>query len=111
MLNGINQNTSSEILTGSSAVERLQNGLASNPYANDKNFLIDETNISSKAINLWEKELDAKRFTHLVTENPQDDWAEKLVQKKVLEGKFSINDADDLYNLLNNKNFLKDVMM
>jgi hypothetical protein len=111
MLNGINQNTSSEILTGSSAVERLQNGLATNPYQNDRNFLIDETNISSTAINLWEKELDAKRFTHLVTSNPEDDWAERLVQENVLKGKFSIDDTEDLYNLLSNDNFLKDVMM
>lgn len=111
MLNGINQNTSSEILTGSSAVERMQNGLATNPYKNDRNFLIDETNISSTAINLWEKELDAKRFTHLVTSNPEDDWAERLVQENVLKGKFSIDDTEDLYNLLNNDNFLKDVMM
>ena len=92
-------------------IEKLSLG-TKNPYSDiDKNLLIDETNISSTAINLWEKELDAKRFTHLVTSNPEDDWAERLVQENVLKGKFSIDDAEDLYNLLNNENFLKDVMM
>lgn len=110
MLNGIDQNTTSEILSRSSAIQRLSDGYQTNPIDDRKNYLIDESSISTNAIQKWERELDVKKFTHLVTSDPDDNSAEELVTKQIFEGKISFDD-DELQGLFTNKKFLNDVMM
>lgn len=110
MLNGVNQNSASEILTKSTAIQRLSDSYQSNPIDDRKNYLIDESSISTNAIQKWERELDVNKFTHLVTSDPDDNSAEELVIKQIFEGKISFDDSD-LQGLFSNKKFLEDVMM
>lgn len=110
MLNRIEQNSTSEILAKSSAIQRLSDSYQSNPIDDRKNFLIDESNISTNAIQKWERELDVKKFTHLVTSDPDDKSAEELVTRQIFEGKISFDD-EELQGLFSNKKFLEDVMM
>lgn len=108
MLGRIGQNDqNSEILTQGSNVEKVQNGLKGNPYANiDKNLLIDETNISDDAMKLWERENDIKKFTKLALSDPEDNSAEKLVKDAGAE---FIDDKEAFYNLIKNQKFLEDI--
>lgn len=99
-----------EILTQQAGVEKVQNGLKNNPYANiDKGLLIDETNISDEAMNLWERELDVKKFAKLAMSDPDDKSADELVIAQVLDGSLSIDDEEGLFALLSNDKFLNDI--
>lgn len=111
MLGKIGQNNQNkEILTQNSQIEKVQNGLNSNPYANiDKGLLIDETNISDMAIHLWERELDVNKFTQLAMSDPEDTSADELIAAQVASGGLSIDDEEGLFALLSNDKFLKDI--
>ena len=81
-----------------------------NPYAHtDKNLLIDESSISSEALNLYQRDIDIKKFTSLALSDPDNTNHNSLV----LENVFGIQD-DNFENTLiegifSNKLFLKDI--
>lgn len=81
-----------------------------NPYANvDKNLLIDETDISKEAFNLYQKDLDIKKFTALAMSDPMNQDCNTLVMENVFSS------LDDSFNdkiiegIFSNKTFLKDI--
>lgn len=110
MLGRIGQNDqNAEILTQNSEIQKV-GAAKNNPYSSiDKALFIDETSISDDAMKLWERELDVNKFAKLVMSDPEDKTADELVMAGVLNGDFSIDDEDGLFELLSNDKFLKDI--
>jgi|GEM_PF-1007279 len=101
-----------EILTQSTALEKVQAAKTGQYSAIDKGLLIDESNISDDAIALWERENDVRRFAKFVMPDPREDKAaEELVKKQGLERVLSVDDDDALFELLNNEKFLEDLKL
>ena len=74
MFNNINENkdileqfnTMANVVKLNAARSAFQNGnISNNPY-------VDKTEISSNAMQLFQKDLDIKKFTKIATENPED---------------------------------------
>jgi len=93
MVNGVNYNDelSNTQLNGSLGVSGVATNPISNPYKNDKNLLIDETAISTEAINLYQKEQDVSKFNVLATSNPED-----LSHEQIIAGLFNKGVSDPL---------------
>ena len=73
MLNRLSgQDLINKNLIQNSNVEKLSTD-KKNPYSDvDKNLLIDETNISNEALNLYQRDLDIRKFTSLAMSNPEN---------------------------------------
>jgi len=104
------QNNSSEIISQSQNLDRIRGLGVSNPFEeDDKGFFIDESVISTTALEKYQKELDIARFSEIFKQTDEKS-ANELVLKDILEGKYSIDDNDFLAELLNNEEFLNDVI-
>ncbi len=110
MLNKLSaQDLTNKGLMQSSNIERV-NFDKKNPYAAiDKKLLIDESSISGEAMNLYQKDLDIKKFTSLALSDPDNLSHNSLVAENV----FALQD-DDFENkiiegIFNNRNFLNDL--
>ena len=100
----VNQNT-----VKSNNIEKLTTS-TKNPYANaDKNFLIDETNISNEALLLYQKDLDIKKFTSLAMSNPENTDHNQLVVQNVFNIADSGFENQIIEGIFNNSNFLNDL--
>lgn len=110
MLNGVsNHDVNGQNQIKQSEIEKI-NLNRKNPYANaDKNLLIDETSISTEAMEKYRRDLDIKRFSALAMSDPEDLSHNTLVAQNV----FSVEDADFeskiFEGIFNNKVFLKDL--
>lgn len=63
-----------------------------NPYKNlDRNLLIDETAISTEAVNLYQKEQDVKQFSSLAMSDPED-----LSHEEIIANLFNTGISDPL---------------
>lgn len=63
-----------------------------NPYKNlDRNLLIDETAISTEAVNLYQKEQDVKQFSSLAMSDPED-----LSHEEIIANLFNAGVSDPL---------------
>lgn len=82
-----------------------------NPYANvDKNLLIDETNISNEAMDMYQRDLDIKRFSALAMSDPEDLSHNLLVAQNVFGAQDTSFDNKIFEGIFNNKVFLKDLL-
>lgn len=61
--------------------------------------------LSKHALNLYVKKSDIKNFTKLALSNPEDKSHNKLVEELDIIDPW----GDDLFDLANNENFLKDL--
>ena len=82
-----------------------QNGLASSPIedsklAAQKSFL---KKLSHRALNLYQKKSDIKKFTEFALSDPNDNTHNDLIKEKGLD------EFDMLFDLTNNEDFLKDL--
>ncbi len=90
------------------SINQVQKIGLSNPYkADDKNFFIDESQISSAAYEKYQKELDIKTFSNILFEQDQKS-ANSLVIKQVFDELFSLDDSF-LDDLIENKDFLDEI--
>ncbi len=96
-------------LVQSSEIDKTTLG-KKNPYSDiDKNLLVDESDISSEAINLYQKDLDIRKFTNLALSDLDNTDYNALVVQNVFSG----NDAFSnkiLEGLFSNKSFLQDLL-
>lgn len=110
MVNGVNINSDELNNAQLNGVNSVVTNPINNPYKNtDKNLLIDETAISNEAINLYQKEQDVKKFTSLVTSDPED-----LSHEEIIAGLFNKGVSDPLTDesvggLVNNSKLLSDL--
>jgi len=114
MLDGINNND----LLLNSQVDK-QNGIAGvttnpikNPYRNsDKNLLVDETAISSEAVDLYECEQDIKKFNTLAMSDPSDLSHEEIIANLFSKGVLDPLADNIISQLSENKNLLNDLSL
>ena len=102
-------NTNSEIIEQSQSLDRIKAIGISNPFEEDKGkYFIDESNISTAALEKYQRELDVKTFSEILKQTDEK-AANELVMKQVFEGLFSIDDTDFLSELLDNEELLNDI--
>ena len=108
MLDNIHS-ASSESIIQNQGLERITGiNTATNPIENDKNYFIDESEISNAAFEKYQREVDIKEFSEILLSTDEKE-ANSLVLNKVFDGEFSIDDNDFLAELLDNDEFINDV--
>lgn len=110
MLKGVsNHDVNSQNLIQQNEIEKT--GLnKKNPYANvDKNLLIDESSISTEALDKYQRDLDIKRFSALAMSDPEDLSHNILVAQNVFGVEDTEFDSKVFEGIFNNKVFLKDL--
>lgn len=110
MLKGVsNHDVNSQNLIQQNEIEKT--GLnKKNPYANvDKNLLIDESSISTEALDKYQRDLDIKRFSALAMSDPEDLSHNILVAQNVFSAEDTEFDSKVFEGIFNNKVFLKDL--
>lgn len=81
-----------------------------NPYSDiDKNLLIDETNISNEALNLYQKDLDIKKFTSLAMSDPENTSHNSIVAQTVFGSQNESFENKIIEGIFNNRSFLRDL--
>ncbi len=105
------QNTGSESITQSQNLDRIRGLGVSNPFEeDDKGFFVDESNISSLALEKYQRELDVKKFSDILMETDEK-AANELVIKQAFDGTLSIDNDDFLSELLNNEDFINEIAL
>lgn len=105
------QNTGSESITQSQNLDRIRGLGVSNPFEeDDKGFFVDESNISSLALEKYQRELDVKKFSDILMETDEK-AANDLVIKQAFDGTLSIDNDDFLSELLNNEDFINEIAL
>ena len=100
----------SEIIDQSQSLDRIKGLGTTNPYEADKSkFFIDESSISNAALEKYQKELDVKKFSDILFQTDEK-AANDLVLQQAFDGLFSIDDTDFLSELLDNEEFLNDIV-
>ena len=110
MLNGLSsQELINKSLIQSGEVDKASLG-KKNPYSDiDKNLLVDESDISSEAINLYQKDLDIRKFTSLALSDLDNTDFNSLVVQNVFSVDESFNNKI-LEDLFSNRSFLQDLL-
>lgn len=81
-----------------------------NAYSNvDKGLFIDETNISSQAMQLYQRDTDIKNFTTLALSNPEDTSHNEMVQNLFENGVTDVLAEETVNNLSSNTKLLDDL--
>lgn len=113
MLNGINNSSDLQKQQIAQSTGMDKTGLfgRSNPYSKmDKNHFIDQLDISSDAMKLFERDADIKRFTQLALSDPSDVSHNMKVASDIASGSVELSDSDVVNNLFSNQKFLEDIL-
>ena len=110
-INSGNNDITNGLIGKDSSIEQLTNakrGYATSPFKNT--HFIDESQISDKALSLYQRELDIKKFASLALSNEDDnshlDLIEELFNKKGVKSPFT----DDFLSMLtDNQKLLEDI--
>ena len=103
------QNNNSESIVQSQNLDRIKGLGVSNPFEeSDSAYFIDESSISTAALQKYQREIDVKTFSEILKDTDEK-AANDLVLQQAFEGKFSVDDVDFLSELLNNEEFLNDI--
>ena len=96
-------------LVQSSEVDKTSLG-KKNPYSDiDKNLLVDVYDISNDAIQLYQKDLDIRKFTSLAMSDLDNTDYNSLVVQNVFSSDDDFNNKI-LEGLFSNKSFLQDLL-
>lgn len=112
MLNGVNNNEGilNSQVDKQNEISKVVTNPLKNPYQNiDKNLLIDETAISSQAINLYQKEQDIKKFSNLAMSDPEDLSHEEIIANLFNKGVLDPFSEDSIANLSENQRLWDDL--
>ncbi len=105
------QNNNSESIIQSQNLDRIRGLGATNPFEDDdKGFFVDESSISSLALEKYQRELDVKKFSDILMETDEQ-AANELVVKQAFDGTLSIDNDDFLSELLNNEDFINEIAL
>ena len=114
MLNGINNK---DLLLNTQIDKQNEIGAVTtnpikNPYLNlDKNLLIDETDFSPEAVNLYESEQDVKKFNTLAMSDPTNLSHEDIIANLFSQGVLDPLADNIISQLSENKNLLRDLTL
>ncbi len=113
MLNGIynNDNVSNNSYISKenniAQISDAQKKYATSPFKNS--HFVDEMQISSEALTLYQKEMDVKKFANLALSDEQDNSHLELIDKAFSSGALSPFTDDNLEDLLNNQKLWDDI--
>ncbi len=104
------QNNGLDNITQGQNLEKISSVGSTNPFEKEdlKNYLVDESDISTTALEKYQKELDIQKFSDILKKMDEKE-ANNLVLKNVFEGVFSMETSDILSSLSNNENLLNEV--
>ena len=102
------QNSSSELITQSHSLDRIWLEGTQSPIERDKNYFVDQSEISSLAFEKYQREEDIKTFSNILMETDEKE-ANSLVVSKALDGNLELFKDDILNELLGNSDFINDV--
>ena len=109
MFNNINDNnllqfdSTSKVINLANVRSAFQkNNRTTNPY-------VDKTEISANAMQLFQKDLDIKKFTKIASENPEDLSYMEQVQKLFSEGVVDPFEEDSISELVTNSKLWDDL--
>lgn len=77
-----------------------------NPIENENVFL---NKMTHSALNMYERKCDVKNFSKLVLSNPENDSHNKIMDELFSKGIKDPFENEKLFELSNNKKFLKDL--
>ena len=109
MFNNINDNNLLQFDSASKVINlaNVRSALAKNGYAN--NPYVDKTEISANAMQLFQKDLDIKKFAKIAAENPEDlSYLEKM-QELFSEGVVDPYEDEVLADLVTNSKLWDDL--
>ncbi len=107
MLNNIQNDLISDIAnTSLGGISGLGSGYKTE---SDKNYFVDQSDISSEAYNKYLREEDIKNFSRILTQVDENEATERVLNE-VFSQKYSIDDDAFLGELLTNEEFLNDIM-
>lgn len=75
----------------------------------DSNFLIDSSDISNKALQMYEHELDVKKFTKLAVSDPENTSHNEMVEELFSKGIVDVFEDSTIAALSSNKSLLDDL--
>lgn len=103
------QNNDIQSVIQSQSPDRIRDLGMTNPFEeSDKGFFVDESRISSLALEKYQREIDVKNFSDILNQI-DDREASELVLKQMYDGILSIDDDEFLAELLSNEDFLNDI--
>lgn len=104
------QNNSLDNINQSQNLEKIEKYGSTNPIKEDrKSFFIDESQISQRALEKYQRELDITKFSDILKQTSQKE-ADDLVMSKAFNGSLSVENDDWLSELINSKDFLDDIL-
>ena len=111
MLNGLSSHELiNKGLQQSNELEKAKLSLK-NPYANiDKNLLVDSSDISNNAIELYKRDLDIKKFTALAMSDMDNMDCTELVLRNVFGAQDEDFDNKIIESMFDNKRLLRDLL-
>ncbi len=117
MLNNIDNNSNNLSLNSQLVQQESLNNILGTAAANrnsnisniDTNFLIDSSDISNKALQMYEHELDVKKFTELAVSDPENTSHNQLVEELFSKGIVDVFEDSTIAALSTNKSLLDDL--
>ena len=111
MLKGIhNSDIQNNQLAQSSGVDKTGLFAKSNPFKQyEAGFLVDQTDISSNALQMYQKELDVKKYTELALSDQNDASHNSIVASQIENGTIQFDDADIVDSLFSNSKLIEDL--
>lgn len=110
MLKGVNnQDVNSQNLIYQNEIDKIALN-KKNPYSKtDKNLLVDESSISNEAFDLYQRDLDIRKFSSLAMSDPDNLSHNRLVAQNVFGSADSSFENKIIEGIFNSKTFLKDI--
>lgn len=99
----VRQDSMNRILGTAAAARNM-----SNPIDNS-NFLIDSSDISNKAMKMFEREEDIKKFTRLAISDPENTSENERMQELFKKGIVDVFEDSTIASLSSNKSLLDDL--
>ena len=109
MFNNINDNTYAHLNNASNIINlnNIRTNLQKNGYNN--NPYVDKTEISSNAMELFQRDMDIKKFTQFLSETKDDNLYLDRMQELFASGVVDVSDDDVIQKLVNNDKLWQDL--
>lgn len=103
------ENNSADLINQSSSLDRIKEISTTNPFNKVKgNYFVDESDISSLALEKYNHEQDIKKFSDFLFETDEKE-ATKLVLQEVFNGKIEMDNDELISELIKNKTLINDI--
>ena len=109
MFNNINDNNLLQFNSASNVINLTNVRTALQKGGYNTNPYVDKTEISSNAMELFQRDLDINKFTKLATSDPEDKSYIAQVQKLFDDGVIDAYEDDVLSDLVNNDKLWEDI--